>query len=298
MDVQENGAQAPVKKGGTNVALIIVIIVVGLAVLGVGGYFGVKYVLKKYVNKTTNTATTTATSAKVSVKSVEDALMYPGAKITDQEHDQNSTYKSSLILSSADSVKTIFDYYVKLASTNKYTISTQGSRDENNYYLTLTNGVFTAEIDATKYEGYDTNEIVIKISGDSLTSDGITLSPTTSATTKTATTASTSNASATSSDYVISDSSTRVIAEAELINLTPWQLKVARNEIYARHGRSFADKDLQCYFAKKSWYKVDTNFNSSILSSTENKNIATIQAYENKINSPLANSDSGCDTNQ
>jgi len=97
-----------------------------------------------------------------------------------------------------------------------------------------------------------------------------------------------------SGDYVISDSDTRLITEAEIRNLTPWQLKVARNEIYARHGRPFVHKDLQCYFATKSWYKVDEGFTESSLSVIENKNIATIKAYEEKINSPMLAKDTGC----
>jgi len=97
-----------------------------------------------------------------------------------------------------------------------------------------------------------------------------------------------------SGDYVISDSDTRLIQEAEIRDFTPWQLKVARNEIYARHGRPFVHKDLQCYFATKSWYKIDESFTESSLSVIENKNIATIQAYEQKINSPMQAKDTGC----
>jgi len=97
-----------------------------------------------------------------------------------------------------------------------------------------------------------------------------------------------------SPNYVIADSNTRIISESELFNLTPWQLKVARNEIYARHGRAFVHKDLQCYFGEQSWYQIDPSFNNSYLSSIENKNIATILSYETKINSPYLRYDSGC----
>jgi len=99
-------------------------------------------------------------------------------------------------------------------------------------------------------------------------------------------------------EYVISDSNSRLIDRSELIGLTPWQLKVARNEIYARHGRPFVHKDMQCYFAKKSWYTQVDSFNESMLSAVENKNVATIQAYEREIDSPLASHDSGCNTYQ
>jgi type II secretory pathway pseudopilin PulG len=94
--------------------------------------------------------------------------------------------------------------------------------------------------------------------------------------------------------YIIADSNTRVIAASELKNLTPWQLKVARNEIYARHGRAFVHKDLACYFATQNWYKQNPNFSESQLSSTENKNIATILSYEKSISSPCTDTDSGC----
>ena len=112
--------------------------------------------------------------------------------------------------------------------------------------------------------------------------------------TKTATATSSANAS---TDYILPDTNARVISESELIGLTPWQLKVARNEIYARHGREFVHKDLQCYFAKKSWYGIDPLYSESALSTTENRNVAIILAYEEKTNSPLLQTDSGCDTN-
>ena len=122
--------------------------------------------------------------------------------------------------------------------------------------------------------------------------------PPTSATSNssdTATTASTSaSKTAITDEYIIADSSTRSISRAELTSLTPWQLKVARNEIYARHGREFVHKDLQCYFATKAWYKVTPAFTETDLSVTENQNIATVQDYEKEISSSLASDDSGC----
>lgn len=291
--------QVKSSRKSSNMGLIIVIIVLVVLGLGVGGYFGVKYVLKKYVNKSTGVVSATKSvtaSGKVSVKTVLTALMYPGASIADQKQDSASVYKAELTLSSADSVATIKAYYTKLVTDRGWKVTRQGSSGDDNYYLTVTDGVFEAEIDITKYSGYDTTDIRIAISGENLVSDGILVSPTSIKSTTTGT--STSNTSTSSSDYVISDSSTRVISESELIGFTPWHLKVARNEIYARHGRLFVHKDLQCYFAKKSWYRENSSFSESSLSTTENKNVATIQAYENKTGSSLASSDSGCDTNQ
>ncbi len=126
---------------------------------------------------------------------------------------------------------------------------------------------------------------------------GTTASVTVTTTVNASLTASSTATIFSASDYIIADSSTRVILRSALTDLTPWQLKVARNEIYARHGREFVHKDLQCYFAKKTWYKADVNYSESMLSTTQTKNIATIQAYEEETNSPLQSKDSGCNTN-
>jgi len=119
-------------------------------------------------------------------------------------------------------------------------------------------------------------------------------SPTFSPATTSTPTATLTSSKALSGDYVITDSNTRVIETSELIGMTPWQLKVARNEIYARHGRPFVHKDLQCYFATKSWYHGNPSYSDALLTAIENKNVLTIKAYEEKINSPMLNEDTGC----
>lgn len=289
------------KSSGKGTAAVVVIL--AILILGAGGYYYSKYVQKKNTQKsTTINATTTASVAAgtVSVESIITALLYPKATIADQRQDSASVYKAELTLNAPDDVATIKNYYLKLAKDKSWTISRQGTVGENNFYLTVADGVFEAEIEATKYDGYDTTDIGINISGESLISTGILISPTAvqSSGASTAVATKTSTTSTNSSDYIISNSDTGVITESELTSLTPWQLKVARNEIYARHGREFVHKDLQCYFAKKSWYKIDSGFNESSLSTTENKNVATIKTYEDETSSPLASEDSGCDTNQ
>ncbi|MCR5591756.1 MAG: YARHG domain-containing protein [Lachnospiraceae bacterium] len=86
--------------------------------------------------------------------------------------------------------------------------------------------------------------------------------------------------------YVLPDSDSRYIDESELDNLTEWGCKVARNEIYARYGRKFKDKDLQNYFDSKAWYSpsVDAkDFDESILNKWEKANVLTITQYEKKM---------------
>lgn len=61
-------------------------------------------------------------------------------------------------------------------------------------------------------------------------------------------------------------------------------LRLLRNEIFAKHGRVFKDPKLQKYFEGQSWYKADPTFTDenlpTILSETEFKNIASIKVQE------------------
>ena len=93
---------------------------------------------------------------------------------------------------------------------------------------------------------------------------------------------SSSNSSA-SSDYVLPGSSSQYLSASDVKNLSSYQLMIARNEIYARHGRKFNDSELQAYFNGKSWYKGTVNpedFSTSVFNDYEIKNIQLIQSYE------------------
>jgi uncharacterized protein YaiI (UPF0178 family) len=57
-------------------------------------------------------------------------------------------------------------------------------------------------------------------------------------------------------------------------------LRVLRNEIYARHGRVFKDPELQKYFAAQSWYQPNIEFKDDGLTETEVKNLAIIKEVE------------------
>ena len=84
-------------------------------------------------------------------------------------------------------------------------------------------------------------------------------------------------------DYICPDSASRYLTESDLAGLSDWELLLARNEIYARHGRKFDDPDIRAYFESKSWYKgtVDPDdFNVGVFNDYELKNIEFIQAHE------------------
>lgn len=57
-------------------------------------------------------------------------------------------------------------------------------------------------------------------------------------------------------------------------------LRVLRNEIYARRGKVFKSKDLIEYFAAQSWYKPDPNFKDEMLSQIESDNLKVIKEAE------------------
>ncbi|RGZ00658.1 YARHG domain-containing protein [Clostridium sp. AM58-1XD] len=90
-----------------------------------------------------------------------------------------------------------------------------------------------------------------------------------------------------SSDYVMPYSSSRYLTSADFAGFTKDQLRLARNEIYARHGRTFSDQDLQNYFNSKTWYYgtvAPENFNANVLNDYEKKNLLLIKDIEKLFN--------------
>ncbi|MCR4654989.1 MAG: YARHG domain-containing protein [Lachnospiraceae bacterium] len=81
------------------------------------------------------------------------------------------------------------------------------------------------------------------------------------------------------SEYIFPDSDSKAINKEDAEKLTDEELRIAINEIYARHGRKFNSSDLQEYFESKSWYKGKysaSEFDNSLLNKTEQKNIKTL----------------------
>ena len=74
--------------------------------------------------------------------------------------------------------------------------------------------------------------------------------------------------------------STDRLGEAQLDGLFPEVARRLRNEIFARHGRTFKDSQLQSYFASQEWYQPNPKFNLNMLTPIERANVQTIQQYE------------------
>ena len=84
-------------------------------------------------------------------------------------------------------------------------------------------------------------------------------------------------------EYVLPDSAKRKLKKSDLKGLSKEELRIARNEIYARHGRMFDDKKLQKYFDSQSWYEGTvpaSEFSEDVLSSVKKKNVAFIRQFE------------------
>lgn len=88
-------------------------------------------------------------------------------------------------------------------------------------------------------------------------------------------------------NYIMPYSGTYYLSDEDVRCLSKEDLRLARNEIYARHGRMFNLEEIQDYFDKQSWY-VPTiaadDFNESMLSEVEKYNANFIKNYEEQLN--------------
>ena len=70
----------------------------------------------------------------------------------------------------------------------------------------------------------------------------------------------------------------RKLTYNDIANCSKSQLRIMRNEIYARHGYIFSSADLREYFGRQSWYYPTTK--SVTLNSIEQYNVNFIKQYE------------------
>lgn len=70
------------------------------------------------------------------------------------------------------------------------------------------------------------------------------------------------------------------VSDDDLRYQTDWELTLARNEVFARHGRVFQDPRLRAYFAARTWYRPDPRYTDARLSRVESANVAKIAAWQ------------------
>ena len=88
----------------------------------------------------------------------------------------------------------------------------------------------------------------------------------------------------TPSAYLLPNSSTEYLTVADISGLTWEELCLARNEIFARHGRAFNTPQIAAYFEAQDWYYATipaAQFNNNSLSAVEKANVELISQYEN-----------------
>ncbi len=87
-------------------------------------------------------------------------------------------------------------------------------------------------------------------------------------------------------EYLLYDSNTRLLTPEDIKNLSSKELRLAINEIYARHGRIFNTEEYKIYFNNKSWYteKIDSDkFDERIFNEYEKNNINFLLDNERRL---------------
>lgn len=74
-----------------------------------------------------------------------------------------------------------------------------------------------------------------------------------------------------------------VFSRDSLINKSLDDLRIIRNEIFARHGYIFKSRDLRNYFSKMDWYDPKYENVDSLLTEVDKKNIALIISIEHQL---------------
>ena len=83
--------------------------------------------------------------------------------------------------------------------------------------------------------------------------------------------------------YIFPQSSSSYLTKSQVRSLSNYQLGIARNEIYARHGYIFKLATFKNYFESQSWYVPRySNQNSITLNEIENYNVGLIKAEEDR----------------
>lgn len=76
------------------------------------------------------------------------------------------------------------------------------------------------------------------------------------------------------------EGSERRLTNDDVTNLSSRELKIMRNEIFARHGYIFKTNDMKVHFASQPWYTPMYDNVTIMLSKIEEDNVRFIQLYE------------------
>lgn len=92
--------------------------------------------------------------------------------------------------------------------------------------------------------------------------------------------------SASNNNYILASSASKKLKNKDLAGLSASELRLARNEIYARHGRIFKDASLDNYFRSQAWYAPSIpadRFDDDCLNAIEKRNVKFIVKCEKSM---------------
>ena len=78
----------------------------------------------------------------------------------------------------------------------------------------------------------------------------------------------------------------KLLSVDDLATLSKRDLRILRNTVYARRGRSFDSKVVRGYFETASWYKPRADYSDALLNEIDSKNIAIIRSVEQSLGGP------------
>ena len=76
------------------------------------------------------------------------------------------------------------------------------------------------------------------------------------------------------------EGSQRYLSYDDVQYLSSRDLKIMRNEIFARHGYIFKTSDMIQHFSQQSWYRPSNDDVTAYLSKIEKENVDFIKMYE------------------
>ncbi|NLO06911.1 MAG: YARHG domain-containing protein [candidate division WS1 bacterium] len=82
---------------------------------------------------------------------------------------------------------------------------------------------------------------------------------------------------------LLPQSDDRPLTGSDVTGLGNWDLTLARNEIYARHGRPFSNAQIRAYFQGTGWYTADSGYSDRRLSQLESRNAVFIREYQEAV---------------
>ena len=83
----------------------------------------------------------------------------------------------------------------------------------------------------------------------------------------------------------------KLLQLSDLRQLSLRDLRLLRNTIYARRGRSFKSPVLAGHFHKRSWYKENPEYSDALLTRTDHRNVQLIQSVEDEQGGALGDKD-------